>query len=163
MEYYNEEPSQCTVLVVDDDPTTRLVLSRQLSGLDCNVMLAEDGYAALEIIAQALPDLILLDVMMPGIDGVEVVEHVREHYSTQFIPIILISVQIILHRRVGGPPTAAVMAHGIVGLIGFACACVVLHYTAVPFGAVIGLMLALATSVAWSLIVYTARRRGIAL
>jgi hypothetical protein len=78
-------------------------------------------------------------------------------------PIILISVQIILHRRVGGPPTAAVMAHGIVGLIGFACACVVLHYTAVPFGAAIGLMLALATSVAWSLIVYTARRRGIAL
>lgn len=78
-------------------------------------------------------------------------------------PIILISIQIILHRRVGGPPTAAVMAHGIVGLIGFACACVVLHYTAVPLGAAIGLSLALATSVAWSLIVFSARRRGVAL
>lgn len=78
-------------------------------------------------------------------------------------PIILISVQIILHRRVGGPPTAAVMAHGIVGLIGFACACVVLHYTAVPFGAAIGLLLALATAVTWSLTVLCARRRGIAL
>lgn len=77
-------------------------------------------------------------------------------------PIILISVQIILHRRVGGPPTAAVMANAVVGLIGFACACVVLHYTAVPFGAAIGLTLALATSVTWSLVVYAARRRGIA-
>ncbi len=78
-------------------------------------------------------------------------------------PIILISVQIILHRRVGGPPSAAVMAHAVVGLIGFGCACIVLHYTAVPFGAAIGLTLALATSVAWSLIVYGARRCGIAL
>lgn len=78
-------------------------------------------------------------------------------------PIILISVQIILHRRVGGPASAAVMAHAVVGLIGFACACVVLHYTAVPFGAPIGLALALATSVTWGLTVYAARRRGIAL
>ncbi len=78
-------------------------------------------------------------------------------------PIILISIQIILHRRVGGPPTAAVMAHGVVGLIGFAGACVVLHYTAVPFGAATGLTLALATSVTWSLIVFYARRRGVAL
>jgi len=78
-------------------------------------------------------------------------------------PIILIGIQIILHRRVGGPPTAAVMAHGIVGLIGFACACVVLHYAAVPLGAAVGLSLALATSVSWSLIVFFARRRGIAL
>ncbi len=78
-------------------------------------------------------------------------------------PIILISIQIILHRRVGGPPTAAVMANAVVGLIGFACACVVLHYTAVPLGAAIGLTLALATAVAWSLFVYNARRRGIAL
>lgn len=77
-------------------------------------------------------------------------------------PIILISVILILHRRVGGPPAAAVMANGVLGLVGFACACVVLHFTAVPLGAAIGLTLALATSVAWSLIVLTARRHGIA-
>ena len=78
-------------------------------------------------------------------------------------PIILISVQIILHRRVGGKPSAAVMANGIVGLVGFACACVVLHFTAEAFGAAIGLTLALATSIAWSLLVYAVRRRGLAL
>jgi hypothetical protein len=75
-------------------------------------------------------------------------------------PIIMISVQIILHRRVGGKACAAVMANAVVGLIGFAAACVVLHFTAVPFGAAIGLALALFTSIAWSLLVYAARRRG---
>ena len=53
------------------------------------------------------------------------------------------------------------MANAVLGLIGFACACVVLHFTAVPLGAAAGLSLALATSVSWSLIVLTARRHGI--
>jgi len=78
-------------------------------------------------------------------------------------PIILISVQIILHRRVGGKPSAAVMANGIIGLIGFACACVMLHFTAEPFGAAIGLSLALATSIGWGLFVFAMRKRGIGL
>src|SRR6185369_932819 len=77
-------------------------------------------------------------------------------------PIILLSVQIILHRQVGGKPTAAVMANAVLGLTGFAFACLVLHFTAVPFGSAIGLSLALATSIGWSLLVLFARRRGIA-
>jgi hypothetical protein len=77
-------------------------------------------------------------------------------------PIILISVQIILHRRVGGKPSAAVMANAVLGLVGFAFACIVLHFTAVPFGSAIGLTLALATSIGWSLTVLVARRHGIA-
>jgi hypothetical protein len=76
-------------------------------------------------------------------------------------PIILISVQFILHRRVGGRPSAAVMANAVTGLVGFALACVVLHETAEPFGSVIGLSLALATSVAWSFLVFGLRKRGI--
>lgn len=76
-------------------------------------------------------------------------------------PIILISMQIILHRRVGGKPSAAVMANAVLGLVGFGFACIVLHLTAVPFGSAIGLTLALATSIAWSLIVLLARRHGI--
>ena len=75
-------------------------------------------------------------------------------------PIILISVMLILHRRVGGRPTAAVMANAVTGLVGFAFACVMLHFTAVPFGSAIGLTLALATSVGWGLLVYGARKRG---
>jgi len=77
-------------------------------------------------------------------------------------PVILLSIMFILHKRVGGKPTAAVLANAPLGLVGFACACVMLHYTAEPFGTAIGLSLALATSVGWSLAVLLARRRGFA-
>ncbi len=77
-------------------------------------------------------------------------------------PIILISVILILHRRVGGKPTAAVMANAVTGLVGFAFACVALHFAAAAFGSAIGLSLALATSVTWGLAVWSARRHGIA-
>lgn len=77
-------------------------------------------------------------------------------------PVILISMQVILHGRVGGKPSAAVMANAVLGLVGFAFACVVLHFTAVPLGSVIGLTLALATSIVWSLLVLLARRHGVA-
>jgi hypothetical protein len=76
-------------------------------------------------------------------------------------PIILISVQFILHRRVGGRPSAAVLANAVTGLVGFALACVVLHVTADPFGSVIGLSLALATSIGWGFLVFGLRKRGI--
>jgi hypothetical protein len=78
-------------------------------------------------------------------------------------PIILISVMLILHRRVGGRPTAAVMANAVIGLVGFAFACAVLHFTAESLGAFVGLALALSTSVGWGLLIYGLRRRGITL
>ena len=77
-------------------------------------------------------------------------------------PVVLISIMFILHGRVGGKPAAAVLANAPLGLIGFGFACAVLHVTAEPFGTAIGLSLALATSVGWSLAVLTARRHGIA-
>jgi len=76
-------------------------------------------------------------------------------------PVILISIMFILHSRVGGKPAAAVLANAPLGLVGFAGACTILHFTAEPFGNAIGLALALATSVGWSLLVLLARRRGI--
>ncbi len=77
-------------------------------------------------------------------------------------PVILLSIMFILHTRVGGKPTAAVLANAPLGLVGFAGACIVLHVTAEPFGSVIGLALALATSIGWSLAVLLARKRGFA-
>ena len=77
-------------------------------------------------------------------------------------PVILLSIMFILHKRVGGPPAAAVLANAPLGLVGFAFACTVLNFTAEPFGTAIGLSLALATSVSWSLLVLLARRHGIA-
>ena len=77
-------------------------------------------------------------------------------------PVVLLSIMYILHNRVGGPATAAVMANAVLGLVGFAFACTVLHFTADAFGSVIGLTLALVTSIGWSLMVLLARRHGVA-
>jgi hypothetical protein len=76
-------------------------------------------------------------------------------------PVILMSIMFILHNRVGGKPTAAVLANTPLGLVGFAGACTILHFTAEPFGVPVGLSLALATSISWSLLVLLARRHGI--
>jgi hypothetical protein len=76
-------------------------------------------------------------------------------------PVVLISIMFILHSRVGGKPSAAVLANAPLGLVGFGLACTMLHFTAEPFGNPIGLTLALATSVGWSLLMLLARRRGI--
>ena len=76
-------------------------------------------------------------------------------------PMVLISIMIILHRRVGGRASAAVLANAITGLIGFAFACVALHFAAVPLGSSLALTLALAVSIGWGLLVYAARLRDL--
>jgi len=76
-------------------------------------------------------------------------------------PVVLTSIILILHNRVGGQPTAAVLANAVLGLIGFGIACITLHYTTEPFGKWAGLALALAVSIGWSLLVLFARRSGL--
>ena len=77
-------------------------------------------------------------------------------------PIVLTSIIIILHRRVGGPATAAVMANAVIGLGGFGIACIALNLTADLLGAVLALSLTLAVSVGCNLLVFMARRRLVA-
>lgn len=76
-------------------------------------------------------------------------------------PVVLLNIILILHNRVGGQASAAVIANAPLGLIGFGFACSVVHFTVLPFGAAIGLTLALATSVAWNLLMLIARRHGL--
>ena len=77
-------------------------------------------------------------------------------------PIVLTSIMIILHHRVGGPATAAVLANAVVGLGGFAVAVIVLNLTADRLGSPLALSLTLAVSLGCNLLIYFARRRGIA-
>jgi hypothetical protein len=78
-------------------------------------------------------------------------------------PIIYASIMLILHRRVGGPATAAVLANAIPGLAGFGAALLTLHLAAVPFGSALALTLALGVSVACNAIVYAVRlHQGVA-
>jgi hypothetical protein len=77
-------------------------------------------------------------------------------------PIVLSSIIVILHRRVGGPATAAVMANAIIGLGGFAVACLTLNQTADWLGAALALCSTLAVSFGCNLIIFFARRRLVA-
>ncbi|MBN1312278.1 MAG: response regulator [Anaerolineae bacterium] len=84
--------TQVPILVVDDNEQNCLVLQLMLSdaGFE-NVVAVRSGQAALDRIARKMPGLILLDVMMPNMDGYEVTETVRTTYPEQYIPIILVS------------------------------------------------------------------------
>ena len=74
-------------------------------------------------------------------------------------PVIYTSIMVILHRRVGGPATAAVLANAIPGLAGFGMALLTLHLTAVPLGSASALLIALFVSVAWNAMLYVLQRQ----
>jgi PAS domain S-box-containing protein len=79
------------VLVVEDDPDTREMLQRLLPKQGWQVETAANGRLALEAIAQHPPDVILLDLMMPEVDGFAVVEQLRHNETWQKIPVIVIT------------------------------------------------------------------------
>lgn len=79
------------ILVVDDTPDNIDILRRIVSTLNCTVLVATSGERALSLIQNNLPDLVLLDVMMPGIDGFEVCRRLRQQQATADLPIIFVT------------------------------------------------------------------------
>jgi len=79
------------ILVVDDIADNVEILRMRLSSLGYEVVVAEDGEQALAKVRETLPDLILLDIMMPKIDGLEVVRRLKADKSLPFIPVILVT------------------------------------------------------------------------
>ncbi len=79
------------ILLVDDNPANLQVLFQTLEGRGYNLLVAKDGETALTIVKKALPELILLDIMMPGIDGYEVCRQLKENPATRDIPVIFLS------------------------------------------------------------------------
>jgi class 3 adenylate cyclase len=84
-------PARATVLVVDDDDANRDVLGRRLTRLGYGVIEAADGAAALEVLARESVDLVLLDLMMPVMDGFAVLERRRDDERLGAIPVVMIS------------------------------------------------------------------------
>jgi DNA-binding response OmpR family regulator len=80
-----------SILVVDDEPTARTMLRLILIRAGFEVREAQDGQAALKEIERNVPDLMLLDIMMPGIDGFVVCEAVLSDDRTSDLPIIMLS------------------------------------------------------------------------
>ena len=79
------------ILVVDDEWELRNLLTEFLTGEGYDVIQASNGEEALELAEKEEPQVILLDVKMPGIDGIEVCRRLKEEDKTRFIPIIMVT------------------------------------------------------------------------
>ena len=86
-----------TILVVDDDPVIVKFVSANLKARGFNVVTAEDGESSIKVAEQTLPDLIILDIMMPGMDGIEVCRRIREWSK---VPIIMLTAKNELNDKV---------------------------------------------------------------
>jgi CheY-like chemotaxis protein len=79
------------VLVVDDDETFRLIARETLQRKGHQVEEAPDGAHALEAVRHTAPDVILVDIMMPGVDGVSLCREIREIESLKSVPILVVT------------------------------------------------------------------------
>jgi two-component sensor histidine kinase len=80
-----------SVLIVDDDPAIRKVLLDYLKKANLEVLTAEDSEAALKVISRQLPDIILLDIILPGTDGFELCRRLKKDTATKDIPILFLT------------------------------------------------------------------------
>ncbi len=95
---YWQDRNMQSVLVVEDDPATREIVCRLIEREGMQVYEAENGRVALERLAQAQPELILLDLMMPEMDGFDFVTELRRHIEWRNIPIVVITAKDITNE-----------------------------------------------------------------
>jgi two-component system phosphate regulon response regulator PhoB len=98
---------QPSVLLVEDEPAQREVLRYNLEAEGFNVIMACDGEEAMERVAESLPDLILLDWMLPHVSGIEVCRRLRSRAETRNIPVIMLSARSEEVDKVRGLETGA--------------------------------------------------------
>jgi PAS domain S-box-containing protein len=102
-----------SILVVEDNATNRLIAQKMLQGLGAEVQLAEDGERGVEAARHGAFDLILMDIQMPGIDGVEAARRIRAlEAPARDLPIIALTANVMAHQR------AEYLAAGMSGVVG---------------------------------------------
>lgn len=80
-----------TVLLADDEPSLRTLVHATLEDAEYRILEVADGISALEVARRERPDLLVLDWMMPGVSGIEVVKTLRQDPSTAGIPIVMLT------------------------------------------------------------------------
>lgn len=103
----NTDNNKKTILVVDDVPVNIKLLSTYLSSEGHTVISAKDGQQALDKVYENTPDLILLDVMMPKINGFEVCKKLKSSENTKFIPVIMLTALNDLENKIKGIDSGA--------------------------------------------------------
>ncbi len=91
--------TKARLLVVDDNPDDRDMMQRRLGKLDYEVALAADGEQALAMVAEQTFDLMILDVAMPGIDGMEVLRRLRATHSAEQLPVIMVTASLDIETQ----------------------------------------------------------------
>jgi len=94
--------SRKTVMIVDDSPTIRKILGLTLERAGYKVVAEPDGESAIERLIQVVPDLILLDIAMPKLDGYEVCKRIKEDPRTKHVPVVMLSGKGALFDKVKG-------------------------------------------------------------
>jgi two-component system cell cycle response regulator DivK len=94
-----EDRKVAQVLYIDDDAQNRLLVRRVLEVEGYIVLEAEDGPAGLELAADRNPDLILLDINLPGIDGYEIASRLKEDERTRHIPVVAMTADVLRGAR----------------------------------------------------------------
>jgi adenylate cyclase len=95
------------ILAVDDNKQNLSLLEKALKAAGYEVFTAEDGHTALELIDSAGPDLVLLDVMMPGISGYEVCQQIRANEATCLLPVVMLTALTDVTDRIRGIESGA--------------------------------------------------------
>jgi two-component system cell cycle response regulator len=96
------EENPLTILVADDEPVNRALIQRRLEREGYRVLTAQNGSEAVEKTRDALPDLVILDVMMPEMDGMDACRLIKEDEKTRDIPIIFLSARDETEMKVSG-------------------------------------------------------------
>jgi len=94
--------SKPRILIAEDSSNLRDILRLQLTMAGYDVLEAPDGQAALDAVRESVPDVILLDVMMPHVDGYEVCRRLRQSFATRHIPIIMLTAKTEVEDRLEG-------------------------------------------------------------
>ena len=95
LERFLGKPENCSVLLVEDDAITRNVFRRFLEKENVTLIEAENGKIAMDMLAKSKPDLILLDLLMPEMDGFEFIDEYRKKPDWQDIPIVVVTAKVL--------------------------------------------------------------------
>lgn len=104
----NDQARAPSILIVDDDPNNLAIMTDYLGGYNYNILVAEDGESGVRRAVFATPDLILLDVMMPGIDGYEACRKLKTIESTRDTPVIFMTALADTENKIKGFEAGAV-------------------------------------------------------
>lgn len=89
--YTSKENESCHVLIVEDDHDTQDLMEQMITREDCEPFIVSNGVEALERLKVKIPDIILLDLMMPEMDGFEFIDHIQQNENWNEIPIIVVT------------------------------------------------------------------------